>query len=191
MSFSGKVALLAALGMFTAGCSPSSGPLDQSSAGSPSASKASQGDGVTAAASVALTQLTADELKVAQTASISSCNIEALGKTVFGEAPLDVTEKSSTVSGWVLSAVSRKSGVPAQLRVLNMAGTVGWQVPITGWVARPDVISTMHAIDSGNVGFSQAVNFKAIPRGQYHVFVTFKDAGQVYSCDKGSMIRVE
>lgn len=190
MSFSGKITLLVALGIFSAGCSPSSGPADHSSTESPAASDASQGGGATAVASLGLTQLTTDELKVEQAASITSCNIEALGNTVFGADPLDVTEKTTTVSGWFLSAVSRKSGVLAQLRVLNMAGTDGWQLPIGSWVARPDVISSMHAVDSGNVGFSQAVDFRALPAGQYHLVVSFRDAGQAYFCDKGRVIKI-
>lgn len=189
MSFPGKIALLTALGIFTAGCSPSNGPADHPDAGSPAASAAAQGGGATTAAAPGLIPLTADELKVARTASIASCNIEALGTTVFGSAPVDVTGKAVTVSGWFLSAVSKKSGVPAQLRVVNMTGTDGWQLPISSWVARPDVLSTMHAVDSGNVGFSQAVDFKSLPTGQYHLLVTFKDAGQAYACDKGRVIK--
>lgn len=191
MSFPRKVALLTALGIFTSGCSPSNGPVDHSNAGSPTASDASPRDGATTtAASAGLVPLAADELKLARTASTDSCNIEALGKTVFGAASLDVANKSTTVSGWVLSAVSRKSGVPAQLRVVNMAGTEGWQLPIGSWVARPDVISTMHAADSGDVGFTQAVNFSTLPVGIYHMLVTFQDAGQAYSCDKGRKIKI-
>ncbi|MFC5526997.1 hypothetical protein ACFPPA_14755 [Rhodanobacter ginsengisoli] len=190
MSFSGRVALLLALGIFTAGCSPSDGPADHADTGSPAAADASPGSVAASAAATGFMPLTADELKVAKTASPGSCNVEALGNTVFGSAPLDVKDKSTTVGGWFLSAVSRKSGVPAQLRVVNMAGTEGWQLPIRSWVARPDVISTMHAVDSGNVGFTQAVDFKSLPAGQYHLLVTFKNAGQAYACDKGSIIKI-
>lgn len=190
MSFRRKVALLAAFGIFIAGCSPSNGPMDHSTVGSPTASDASPHDGATTAAVAGLVPLTADELKAARTASIDSCNIEALGKTVFGADSVDVKNKSTTVRGWVLSAISRKSGVPAQLRVVNMAGIEGWQLPIGSWVARPDVLSTMHAVDSGNVGFAQAVDFSALPEGVYHMLVTFQDDGQAYSCDKGRKIRI-
>lgn len=191
MSFPKKVVLFTTLGILASGCSPSNGPADHSNAGSPAATDASsRSGGATGAAATGLTPLTADELKAVRIASIASCNIEALGKTVFGTAPLDLTNKSTIVEGWFLSTISRKSGVSAQLRLLNMAGTAGWQLPIENWVARPDVISTMHATDSGNVGFSQAVDFSALPTGQYHVLVTFQDAGQAYFCDKGSMIRV-
>lgn len=189
MSFSGKIALLAALGIFTVGCSPSNGPAGHPDAGTPAASDAAQGGGAKTAVAAGLIPLTADELKVARTASTDSCNVEALGTTVFGAAPVDVTDKSTMVSGWFLSAVSKKPGMPAQLRVENMAGTDGWQLPIGSWVARPDVIATMHAVDSGNVGFSQAVDLTALPTGQYHLLVTFEDAGQAFVCDKGRVIK--
>lgn len=189
MYFAGKLLLLTALGIFTAGCSPSNGPTDHSNAGSPAAADASPRGLVATAVGEHLMPLTADELNLARTVSTDSCNIEALGKTAFGSAPLDVTNKSITVSGWVLSAISRKPGVPAQLRVVNMAGTEGWQLPIGSWVARPDVLSTMHSLESGNVGFMQPVDFGALPTGQYHLLVTFQDADQAYSCDKGRVIK--
>lgn len=190
MFFPKKIALLATLGILATGCSSSNGPTDRSNAGSPTVTDASRDGSATPAAVPGVMRLTADELKVVRTASISSCNIEALGKTAFDSTPLEVSDKSTTVGGWVLSAISRKSGVPAQLRVLNMAGTDGWQLPIESWVARPDVISAMHAVDSGNVGFSQAVDFRTLPVGIYRVLVTFEDTGQGYSCDKGRMIKI-
>jgi hypothetical protein len=186
-----KLALLTTFGIFATGCSSSNGPADHPSAGAVAASAALPSRVATTAVSAGLIPLAAADLREARTASTDSCNIEALGKTTFGPAPVDLTEKSTVVAGWLLSAVSKKSGVPAMLRVVDISGTNGWQMPIGSWVARPDVTTTMHSVDLGNVGFSQAVDFSALPTGQYHLLVTFRDAGHAYLCDKGRMIDIK
>jgi len=33
------------------------------------------------------------------------------------------------------------------------------------------------------------VDFRALPAGQYHLVVSFQDAGQAYFCDKGRVIK--
>jgi hypothetical protein len=131
-----------------------------------------------------------DELNAPLIATAVSCNIEGLGNAPFATAPLNPTTPVTTISGWVLSEASRKSGVPAQLRFVNEAGNDGWKMPIDGWIPRPDVITTMHGVDSGNVGFMQKVDLGTLPRGQYHVIVTFQDAGKSYSCDKQRLINI-
>lgn len=192
MNRSRQMLLLVSLSVLAAGCSPApEGSPGQSTATPQSGS--SVGSRATAALDSRAAQLQplgTSELKVALTAATDSCNVEAVGSTPFANAPLAVKGIATTISGWVLSGISRKPGVPAQLRFVNDAGTAGWQVPIENWIARPDVLSTMHAATSGDVGFSQEVQMGALPAGAYHVLVTFQDAGRSYSCDKGRVVEL-
>ena len=186
MFISKKTAFVAAFCIAIVGCSQSG----RQSADHPAASSTP----ATVASSPAenpspdLKPLAAQDMDVTRSSSPASCNIEAVGGSVFDTAPITPTEKSTTISGWFLSAISKKSGVPARLQLLNEGGTAGWQMPIYASIARPDVLSSMGGLDSGNVGFSQAIDLSALPAGQYQVVVTFDDAGQSYSCEKGRMI---
>lgn len=188
MSNPRNTALLAAIAILISGCGSSGKPADQSGVKPPASSASS--DAHAAIPGTGLQPLTAEELNAPQIATAVSCNIEGLGNAPFATAPLDLTTPATTISGWVLSEASRKSGTPAQLRFVNEAGNGGWKVPIGSWIPRPDVISTMHGVDSGNVGFMQKVDLGSLPRGQYHVVVTFQDAGKSYSCDKQRVINI-
>lgn len=150
-------------------------PSPPATAAAPSHSAPSQSD---------LQLLAPGELHGAGIASGDSCNVEAVGGSVFGADPVAVTEKSTTISGWFLSAVTKKVGVTARLQLIAEGANVGWQMPIQASVARPDVLSVMGGLDSGNVGFSQAIDLTALPSGTYKVILAFDDAGQKYVCDK-------
>jgi hypothetical protein len=43
-------------------------------------------------------------------------------------------------------------------------------------------------LDSGNVGFSQAIDLTALPFGSNKAIVAFDDAGQSFIFDKGRVI---
>jgi hypothetical protein len=86
-----------------------------------------------------------DELRAAAIASGDSCNVEALGESVFGPDPITVAAKATTISGWFLSGVTKKSGVPARLQLIAETGSSNWQIPFQLSLARPDVLAAMGA----------------------------------------------
>lgn len=195
MSLSCKLASTSLLAVLLAACTQSTpapapsteaGPTPSTGAVAPPSSPAEPSP----AEPEATRMLTPADLQVARTASLDSCNIEAIGSAVFATAtgPIEVTEKATTVGGWVLSSASKKSGVPAHLKIVNAAGDAGAQVRITQWNPRPDVMTAMGAVDSGDIGFVQAVDLSMLPAGEYQVSVAFEDGGEAYSCEKGRMI---
>jgi hypothetical protein len=125
---------------------------------------------------------------VPRTASADSCNIEAAGNTPFGPTPTEITEKSTTISGWFLSGMSKKTGIPASLQFLNADGNGGAQIRIDHWTQRPDVTLERGAKDAGGTGFIQPVELGELPAGQYQVSIVFQEGGQPYYCEQGRMI---
>lgn len=123
--------------------------------------------------------------------SNDSCNIVAIGSSVFGADPITVTEKVTTVRGWFLSAISKKTAVPAHLQLLNQAGIGGWHMPVYATIAQPDIVSFKGYGNAENFGFSQAIDLSPLAAGRYEFVVTFDDGGRHYSCAKRKMISIQ
>lgn len=192
MSPYSKIASITAVAVLLAACSQST-TAPATSASSTDAPQGASAEDVPATAQMepeGTRLITPADLEVDRAASSDSCNIEAIGSEVFATttAPIEVVERAVTIGGWVLSSSSKKPGVPAQLRFLNAAGDAGATVRITSWNARPDVITDMGAVGSGDVGFVQAADLSALPAGQYQVSVAFEDGDRAFSCEKGRMI---
>jgi len=73
----------------------------------------------------------------------------------------------------------------ARLRFAEDRGTHVWEIEISHWVVRPDVVASL----GGNVwdkpGFAQKVDFDALPPATYRMTMIFQDSTTSYVCDKG------
>jgi hypothetical protein len=118
-----------------------------------------------------------------------SCNIESISGARMTAAPYKAKAKQVVVSGWFLPEISKKTGTPAFLRLVDENGSAGWDTPILHWTPRPEVITTMKGVDKGNPGFLQPVDLTPLPSGRYQVSVIFNDTGW-RSCDLKKVIEI-
>jgi len=121
----------------------------------------------------------------------ASCNIESIDSMVFKTGRLAVARKIQPVTGWFLPEHSRRTGIPAVLRFVNMDGSGGWEVALEKWHARPDVLAVKHGMDGGNVGFSQTIDLSPLPPGRYKLVVVYADSGISSVCDKDRELDVQ
>jgi hypothetical protein len=128
--------------------------------------------------------LDARALGVTRHAAPASCNIETIGKVRFGAEPVAIDRKPFLLQGWFLSERSKRTGIPAALRLTDASGTKAWDVAIEAFKPRPNVNKVMKGVDAGNAGFAQVVDPAGLPSGRYTVQLVFADAGTALACDK-------
>jgi hypothetical protein len=135
--------------------------------------------------------LTAAQVKEKRLPQQASCNLETVNNVRFKNAPFPTPAKAVVFSGWLLPEISKKSGVDAEIRVLDASGSAGWQFKINRWIPRPDVNAAMKAVDKGNTGFVQPADLSTLPKGNYKVLVTFRSNGTPYVCDNARQLQVQ
>jgi len=135
--------------------------------------------------------LTADQIKEKRLPQQASCNLETVNNVRFKNAPFQTDAKAIVFSGWLLPEISKKTGVEAEIRVLDATGSAGWQYKINRWTARPDVNAAMKAADDGKTGFAQPADLSTLPPGNYKVLVTFRSNGTPYVCDNGRQLQIK
>jgi hypothetical protein len=130
-----------------------------------------------------------DELTQARRLSNQSCQIAKINGQSFGVDPVEANRKEPIrLTGWFLSDISKRTGIPASIRIVDVAGTTGWESSIDRWVSRLDVNATKGGVDSGDAGFVDAVKLRQLPVGQYKVFLVFEEGGKKYRCDHSRVI---
>jgi hypothetical protein len=179
--------LLGVFALVSASCGQTPEPATAPTADS----KAPVAAAAVAAPVAGLHAISADKLIEPRVNAPASCNIEAIGDTVFKNAPVKLPRASARVDGWFLSERSKASGLPATLRIEDESGTKGWELGLAGWAPRADVISAMHAVDQGNPGFHQALDLSGFAPGLYRLSVVFSDSGTDYACDNDRSIIVK
>lgn len=119
-----------------------------------------------------------------------SCNIEVINNLRVRAQPFQVTTKVVTIGGWYLPEISKKTGTKAYIRLVDESGAAGWEGEIRNWIARPDILSALKAVDAGKTGFSQAFDVSPLPPGRYQLSVVFEDTG-LRSCDKQQVLEIK
>jgi hypothetical protein len=138
-----------------------------------------------------LHQLTAQQIAEGRRGSHQSCRIAKVNGAPLSDAPIVVKrEEPIKFSGWFLSANSKRTGIPASIRVVDLAGTTGFQAPVQRWVERLDVNAAHKGVDSGHAGFVQGMRLRAAAPGQYKVFMVFEEDGKRYRCDHDQIIEL-
>jgi hypothetical protein len=121
----------------------------------------------------------------------SAAGGEFAGGAPVGSEPLRVDRKAMNVRGWFLPEPTKRSGMPAMVRVTNATGRIGWQAPLDHRFPRPDVNSKMGALDGGDAGFATRLELGALDPGTYRVTVAFNHAGRDYVCERGPVLLVQ
>lgn len=105
--------------------------------------------------------------------------------------PIKVARRRVRISGWFLPEHSKKTGMPAFIRIQDQAGTTRWQAELESWTWRQNVVDAMHGADAGNAGFSQRYDLSSLAPGKYKLAVVFSDAGEADICDNKRILDVE
>lgn len=135
--------------------------------------------------------LTAAQIAEKRLPQQASCNLETVNNVRFKNAPFQTAAQDVVFSGWLLPEISKKTGVDAEIRVLDSTGQAGWQYKINRWTVRPDVNAAMKAVDDGKTGFAQPADLSTLPPGNYKVLVTFRSNGTPYVCDNGRQLEIK
>jgi peptidoglycan/LPS O-acetylase OafA/YrhL len=130
----------------------------------------------------------ADAVARSATAAPASCNLETVNTTWLNQGVVRLPRGDVLIQGWVLSEASKRTGLPARLRLLGEQGGGAWDFTLTDWIARPQVLEVMHGVDAGNAGFKQRFDLQGLAPGSYRMAVAFTDGGIEYLCDKGTML---
>jgi hypothetical protein len=188
MSHAKNTLLIGLLVAAVAGCTQKAEPEAQPAAAAPAAQPAAKPAPMKAQAPRVLTAEQVAEKRLPQQAS---CNLETVNNVRFKNAPFQTAAKPIVFSGWLLPEISKKTGVEAEIRVLDATGHAGWQYKINRWTARPDVNAAMKAADDGKTGFAQPADLATLPPGNYKVLVTFRANGTPYVCDNGRQLEIK
>jgi hypothetical protein len=135
--------------------------------------------------------LTAEEVAQKRLPQQASCNLEAINGVRLKSEPFQTPPKAVVFGGWLLPEISKKSGVNAEIRVIDATGTAGWQYKINRWMPRPDVNAAMKALDDGPTGFSQPADLSMLPKGNYKLLITFRSNGTPYVCNNGRELTIQ
>lgn len=180
---------LGALVLFSSACSqqePATAPTPTGAAAEVPAAAPAAGTAL-----AGMSALTAEQLGEERPNDLGSCNVEAVDGVTFTGDSVKATRKPVTVGGWFLPSQTKKAGNAASLRLVNEAGTEGWEGPISTWTARPDVNSAVGSTDQGNAGFVYNLDLSNIAPGTYAVSVTYDIGADKFACNHPKKIVVE
>lgn len=109
------------------------------------------------------------------------CNIESAAGQPFAGASVAVDDKSKLkVTGWLKSGADGAAITEPALRIESADKSQIWQQPIQLTIARDDV-----AADGAAAGFELTVDASDVPAGNHHLYLVFKNAQGLGSCDNG------
>jgi hypothetical protein len=113
-----------------------------------------------------------------------ACNLEAVDDLKFhGPEVMKLDHRVARISGWFVSHVSKRPGVPATMRSSTPDGLQGWEGPIVSWYPRPDVLKAMGIDSAEDVGFVAQMDLSALPPGRYNLALGFEDGGTAFLCN--------
>src|SRR5205814_1575829 len=98
---------------------------------------------------------------------------------------LQLRRKPAIVSGWLFPRTIAASDARARLRFWDNRGSQAWEIEITRWVERVDVVATLGGNASDRPGFAQSVDFAALPSGTYRIAVVFQNSTGGQLCNGG------
>jgi peptidoglycan/LPS O-acetylase OafA/YrhL len=113
-----------------------------------------------------------------------SCNIESVDASLFMTQAMPVEQTEVRVAGWFVSEHSKRSGLPATLRLRTEDATQGWETEVHTWMHRPSTKDFVKAMDD-NLGFSVWLDLSALPPGRYRMSMAFEEGGKRYLCNHG------
>jgi hypothetical protein len=191
MSHAKNALLIGLLAVAVAGCTQN----DQAGA-QPAANAPADAAGPAAPATPAITPqaprvLTAEEVAQQRLPQQASCNIETINGVRLKSEPFQTPPKGVVFAGWLLPEISKKTGVDAEIRVIDATGTAGWQFKINRWMPRPEVNAAMKALDDGQTGFAQPADLSTLPKGNYKLLITFRSNGTPYVCNNGRQLTIQ
>ena len=192
MSHVKNTLLIGLLVAAVAGCTQQEAPQAQPDAAAPAADAGKPAAAKPAPIKAQVPKvLTAAQVAEKRLPQQASCNLETVNNVRFKNAPFQTPAKAIVFSGWLLPEISKKTGVEAEIRVLDATGAAGWQYKINRWTPRPDVNAAMKAADDGKTGFAQPADLSTLPPGNYKVLVTFRANGTPYVCDNGRQLEIK
>jgi hypothetical protein len=117
---------------------------------------------------------------------VKTCNIETVDSQGFKPTPPTVAAGSKVrVTGWIIDASDKSVPSEVTVQLLGRNGPDHVEAPIAMWRARPDVVSAQNADAGLKPGFSVDVNLKALPPGDYSIYLLSSNAGGDFKCDVG------
>lgn len=112
------------------------------------------------------------------------CNIESVAGQAFTGTSLPVGDKAKLkVTGWLKPGADGAAIAEPALRIESADKSQIWQHPIQLSVVRDDV-----AANGVASGFELVVDASDIPAGNYHLYLAFKSAQGLGSCDNGRYV---
>ncbi|MGH8028787.1 MAG: hypothetical protein ACREO3_02515 [Arenimonas sp.] len=190
MSILKKLAFIGSVALLASACAPQGASDSTPVAATPAATPAAKPAKAPKMRMPPLRAITAKQLARKRHNAPSSCNIELIDNVRLTDTPYPVAKDAIAVSGWFVPEISRKTGTPASLWIVDETGAAGWEAPLRNWLPRPTVLTATKAVDVGNVGFLQPIDVSTLPPGRYQLTVEFDDTG-LRSCDKQRMLVIQ
>jgi hypothetical protein len=139
--------------------------------------------GVSMAAPVPLPPMSAQ--KLALFPASGNCNLEAIDNIPFVPGPSFLKRDRVVVSGWLFPESISSSDAQARLRFSDLGGKSAWEIKLTHWLSRADVVTSLGGNAWDKPGFSQSVDLEVLPPGTYKMVMIYQDSSTSYLCDSG------
>jgi hypothetical protein len=150
-----------------------------------STSLAAGADRISTTTASPLLPISARQLGTALSPASGNCNLEAIDNVPFVPGPSFLKRNRVVVSGWLFPDSMSSSDAQARLRFSDLGGKSAWEIKLTHWLSRVDVVTSL----GGNVwdkpGFAQPVDLEVLPPGSYKMVMIYQDSSKSYLCDSG------
>lgn len=119
------------------------------------------------------------------------CNIEYIDDEKFSGEKASASPEV-VVRGWVGDEVTRTVPSKPTLRFVNTSATSQrWELPLTVDQERADVVKHVNEAGLAKSGFQQKVVLSSMPKGRYHLYITYRSGDIFHTCDNGRHLTVE
>jgi hypothetical protein len=119
----------------------------------------------------------------------AGCNVERVGEGEPGTPVVTLTRGDALrLSGWVVDERERRVPVGPLVALRPIIGGATWYAPLSVGLPRPDVAGALHDQAYRSSGFSLFIDTSALPRGEYGLFLFYRNSGSAFVCDNGRRV---
>lgn len=119
----------------------------------------------------------------------NSCNVSYINSRDFNQTVRISKGSVIGIGGWLVDKINKNVPKKSWLIVVHMNSKTSYQIPIEYWTDRPDVREAL----GGNPGYTQSgfivvFNTTMLTKGDYHLYLVYRENNIYYTCDNGRHI---
>ncbi len=119
------------------------------------------------------------------------CNMDSLNDGSFDVAGALPKSRPLKVGGWLIDPALKVVPGDAVVAFESADKSRTWHAPLNHWSQRIDVAQAFGGVRALALsGFSEVLDVKMLPDGNYHVYIVYRSSGALRICDNGRKIAI-